>query len=267
MRIRQRSWARLVLVLVLWIAPAASAQSGLEELLLSDLGLAGFEIAPASSGLPNGRVDPSQLESLLPSDVDKPPKELFREIDVVARSWANGRGSIALIFLYRMPTQSAAEEFFGGFARAAEKSERLAESFAVPSVPGAIGQALVEQGQRFEQVAFGRDRVIAQIGVLVGENVGRPEVIQVAERQASRLPGSPTAQGEEESAAFRIGRALGALVPIALVGGIIFWLVTRRRRAAVALPNVPPGPPPIPPSEPPAPPSENGDPPPGTPSS
>jgi hypothetical protein len=226
----------------------ASADSGLSSIVISHA-LPGMVEAPP--GPLNGALTPGDLNSEFGHSAPVAAmSQAIADDDVHAylRMWVNEppNGAFVDVVAAQFPSAADVSEVLAGADHAAQ-SEHLGH-FAVPQIPDALGFTAIVNSQAGlvseEMTVFAKGTILFEVTcgqVTTASNSGAPEfseadTIQIASRQAAVAPGSTTGPSSTtpENTAYQAGQDFGALILVALVAGLVVFLVRRTGRRADA---------------------------------
>jgi hypothetical protein len=211
-----------------WFDPATAAEAPtfpgdppFERLLAT--GPSGYRLDDSLAGA-DLRFDVSEFRSATSSRV---PDDAFDDGAVYGVTWRHPDGVRVVVVNALSATRvSAARDYLEGAADNAEVSGPADET----TIAGAVVRSLPAPGLVMVTAIAGTRAVI-----VLGQTAARDETIAFARTFVERmqqLPPRSDVEEENDSVAFRAGRVVGMALTVALVVGVVVWLVRRNRRPA-----------------------------------
>jgi hypothetical protein len=230
-------------LLLLLLTPVGAVAQGVraQDVMIQTVP-APYELSPEEAGL-TGPFDAKKAKQLgLPTEPFTSGPDVIE--DSYLRVWIDPpQTSYVIALVFKATDDVVAAAMLNGAVDASEEAQREEFDVAIPDGRG-FSELLPQDAGTAHSVFFRRGRYQAAV-VTAGTRESSPDLVtSLAEDQFDRLPEGATSAGGPLSPAelgYRMGTIMAVAVQVAVVLGVIIWLV-RRRRAANAPPHPGPNP-------------------------
>jgi hypothetical protein len=250
-RFALRALTSLAAIVAAGVLGAASMASGPA---FADSGLSSIVIPRALPGMVeeppgplNGALTPSDLGSVFghSAPVEAMSQAIeYHDVHAYLRMWSNEppNGAFVTVVAAQFPSAADVSDVLAGADHALQSGQF--GHFSVPQIPHAFGVTAIMNTQTGlvseEMAVFAKGTILFEVTcgqLTTAANSGAPEfseadTIQIASRQAALAPGSAIgpSTAPPENAAYKAGQDFAACALIALVAGLVVFLVRRGGR-------------------------------------